>query len=69
MALCYTADTHFGHENVMKFCDRPFSSMEEMDAVLISNMSERVVQPPWSVPLILGLSDMVSGAGGCMLSA
>ena len=42
MAHWYTADTHFGHENVMKFCDRPFSSVEEMDAVLIANMCDRV---------------------------
>ncbi|GFE52513.1 hypothetical protein So717_42660 [Roseobacter cerasinus] len=26
----------------MKFCDRPFSSVEEMDAVLIANMCDRV---------------------------
>jgi len=42
MTIWYTADTHFGHENVMKFCDRPFSSVEEMDATLIANMCERV---------------------------
>ncbi|MEM8654116.1 MAG: metallophosphoesterase [Pseudomonadota bacterium] len=42
MTIWYTADTHFGHENVMTFCDRPFSSVEEMDAVLIENMCDRV---------------------------
>ena len=42
MAHWYTADTHFGHENVVKFCDRPFSSVKQMDVALISNMRERV---------------------------
>ncbi len=44
MTIWYTADTHFGHENVIKFCDRPFSSVEEMDAVLIANMCDRVCE-------------------------
>ncbi|MEJ8563009.1 metallophosphoesterase [Yoonia sp. GPGPB17] len=42
MTIWYTADTHFGHENVLKFCGRPFSTVEEMDSVLIENMCDRV---------------------------
>ena len=29
--IFFTADTHFGHNNVIRFCDRPFSSAAEMD--------------------------------------
>lgn len=29
--IYFTADTHFGHCNVIRFCDRPFASAEEMD--------------------------------------
>lgn len=31
-----TADTHFGHERILTYCSRPFSSVEEMDEALIS---------------------------------
>ncbi len=32
----YIADTHLGHENVLKFDNRPFSSVDEMDEILIT---------------------------------
>ncbi len=38
MTNWYTADTHFGHENIIKFCDRPFRSANHMDAVLMQNL-------------------------------
>lgn len=37
-----TADTHFGHTNIIKFCDRPFESVDEMDRVLIDNHNKVV---------------------------
>lgn len=33
--LYFTGDTHFGHENIIRFCERPYRSAEEMDADLI----------------------------------
>ncbi len=38
----FTADTHFGHENVIRFTERPFSSAQEMDEALIANWNARV---------------------------
>lgn len=38
----FTGDTHFGHENVIHFCDRPFSSVEEMDTAMIDLWNGRV---------------------------
>ena len=37
-----TADTHFGHENIIKHCGRPFQSANHMDAVLIENLWAKV---------------------------
>lgn len=42
MTNWYTADPHFGHENVIKFCDRPFRSASHMDAVLLQNLQAMV---------------------------
>jgi len=43
MANWYTADTHFGHENVVPFCGRPFRSAGHMDTVLIEISGQRSV--------------------------
>ncbi|MFH5804052.1 metallophosphoesterase family protein [Alienimonas sp. DA493] len=37
MTVFFTADTHFGHANIVKHCDRPFEDVAAMDEVLIRN--------------------------------
>ena len=38
----YTADTHFGHNNVIGFDDRPFANTQEMDRFMIDAWNSRV---------------------------
>jgi calcineurin-like phosphoesterase family protein len=36
------SDHHFGHANIIEYCDRPFSSVGEMDSVLLDRHYETV---------------------------
>lgn len=44
MAHWFTADTHFGHANIIRYCNRPFESVEAMDDALIDAIN-RLVAP------------------------
>lgn len=40
----YISDLHFGHKNAIKFDNRPFSSVEEMNEILVQRWN-KVVHP------------------------
>jgi len=42
MATYFTADCHFGHFNIIKHCNRPFETLDEMNKTLITNWNARV---------------------------
>lgn len=42
MATYFTSDTHFNHTNILTYCARPWSTVEEMNEGLIQNWNEVV---------------------------
>jgi len=40
--IFFTADTHFGHANIIKYLDRPFSSISDMDYSIIYNWNDNI---------------------------
>ena len=38
----FTSDLHFGHENIIRYCHRPFADVAEMHEVLVGRWNERV---------------------------
>lgn len=38
----FTADLHFGHENIITYCDRPYRDVEEMNADLVDRWNATV---------------------------
>lgn len=54
------SDTHFGHENIIKYCDRPFKSVYQMNQTMIENWC-RVVNPE---DIVYHLGDVYMGADG-----
>ncbi len=40
--LFFTSDHHFGHENIIRFCNRPFSNVQEMNEALIQRWNEKI---------------------------
>ena len=47
----FTADLHLGHYNIIRYCNRPFSSVYEMDEAIIENWND-VVSPRDSVYIL-----------------
>lgn len=54
----FTADEHYGHGNIIRFCNRPFGSVEEMTDELIRRHNE-----------VVGANDTVIHAGDFALAS
>ena len=44
MALFFTADTHLGHANIIRHCERPFASVQEMDEAILKEINAKVCE-------------------------
>jgi calcineurin-like phosphoesterase family protein len=42
MTIWFTSDLHLNHSNIIKFCNRPFDNVEEMNEALIDNFNDCV---------------------------
>lgn len=40
--IYFSSDQHFGHSNIIKYCERPFSNVHIMDQVIFDNINEVV---------------------------
>ena len=40
--IWFVSDLHFGHNNIISYCQRPWTSVEEMDQALVDNWNEFV---------------------------
>ena len=52
MAHWFTADPHFFHHNIIRFCKRPFTNVDEMNTTIIDNI--RAVVKPSDTLWIIG---------------
>lgn len=52
------ADTHFGHQRIIDYCNRPFRSVEDMDKALIKNWNECVSNQD----IVIHLGDLFLGS-------
>ena len=40
--IWFTADFHFDHNNILRYCGRPFANVEEMNRAILDNLNRRV---------------------------
>lgn len=62
----YIGDPHFGHEAIIRLCNRPFADVDEMDETLINNWNSRVTNGDTVFILDCGCAWGADGRLGCL---
>lgn len=55
----FTADFHLGHANIIRYCDRPFENIAQMDTEIIDRLNSSVAEND----LLYFLGDFCRGSG------
>ena len=58
MSVFVIADTHFHHENIIKYSGRPFKTVEEMDEEMIKRWNNKVAKDD----IVIHLGDFALGS-------
>ena len=40
--IWFTSDTHFGHENMLRLADRPWSTVGQMNDAMVASINSKV---------------------------
>lgn len=56
----FTSDEHYGHANIIKYCNRPFKNVEEMNETLIAKHNKVVKKDD----IVIHAGDFCWGKGG-----
>ena len=40
--IFFTADFHLSHKNILKYCNRPFKNIEDMNKTILQNIEESI---------------------------
>lgn len=47
----FTSDTHFGHANIIRYCNRPYKTASQMDDDIIKTWNKTVGKDDWVIHL------------------
>lgn len=61
----FTSDCHWNHTNIIKYCERPFESVEDMNETLINNWNSQVQKND----IVFYLGDLLMGSNYVLLDA
>jgi calcineurin-like phosphoesterase family protein len=57
MKIFVTSDTHFNHDNIIKYCNRPFHDVQEMNRAIVNNWNDVVGKQD----IVYHLGDFIMG--------